>query len=60
MKIDWGSLSLKNFAALISEKLRQGGVETILVGGACVSMVFPRFSRQLTAVFLTSFLLIRR
>jgi hypothetical protein len=38
MKIDWGTITLKNFAAVISEKLRQGGVETILVGGACVSM----------------------
>ena len=38
MKIDWGNIKLKEFAALISEKLRREGVETILVGGACVSM----------------------
>ncbi len=38
MKIEWGSIKLKEFAALISETLRREGVETILVGGACVSM----------------------
>jgi hypothetical protein len=38
VKIDWSTIELRDFAALVSEKLRQGGVETILVGGACVSI----------------------
>lgn len=38
MKIDWPNIGLMDFAALISEKLRKGGVETLLVGGACVSI----------------------
>lgn len=38
MNIDWKNIRLRDFAALVSEKLRRGGIETILVGGACVSL----------------------
>jgi hypothetical protein len=38
MKIDWQNLGIKELAALVSEKLRRGGVDSILVGGACVSI----------------------
>ncbi len=38
MKIDWQKIKIKELAALISEKLRGEGVDSILVGGACVSI----------------------
>ncbi|MCG2723100.1 MAG: hypothetical protein L6290_13975 [Thermodesulfovibrionales bacterium] len=38
MKIDWQRIGIKELAALISEKLREKGIDTILVGGACVSI----------------------
>ncbi len=38
MKIDWKKIGIKQLAALISEKLRERGIDTILVGGACVSI----------------------
>lgn len=38
MKIDWESISLREFTARVSEKLRRGRVDVILVGGACVSI----------------------
>jgi hypothetical protein len=36
--IDWASISLKDFAGFISEELRKKGIDTILVGGACVTI----------------------
>ena len=36
--IDWKKISLKDFAGYISEELRKRGIETILVGGACVTI----------------------
>lgn len=38
MKIDWQKIGIKELAVLVSEKLRKGGVDSILVGGACVSI----------------------
>ena len=38
MKIDWQKINIKELAALISEKLRAKGIDSILVGGACVSI----------------------
>jgi hypothetical protein len=38
MKIDWGKIGIEELAALTSEKLRQEGVDSILAGGACVSI----------------------
>ena len=38
MSIDWKNISLEELAALVSETLRQGGADAILVGGACVSL----------------------
>jgi hypothetical protein len=38
MNIDWQKIGIKELAALTSEKLRGGGVDSILVGGACVSI----------------------
>lgn len=36
--IDWASISLRDLAGYISEELRKRGIETILVGGACVTI----------------------
>lgn len=36
--IDWTTISLKKFAGFISEELRKRGIETVLVGGACVTI----------------------
>lgn len=38
MSIDWAHISLKDLAALVSNTLREGGIDAILVGGACVSI----------------------
>jgi len=38
MKIDWQKIGIKALAALISDKLREKGIDSILVGGACVSI----------------------
>jgi hypothetical protein len=38
VKIDWKKIGIKQLAALISEKLRERGIDAILVGGACVSI----------------------
>ncbi|MBX9692242.1 MAG: hypothetical protein K2Z81_07660 [Cyanobacteria bacterium] len=36
--IDWENISLKELAGYVSEELRKRGIETILVGGACVTI----------------------
>lgn len=38
MKVDWGRIGLKELAAIVSEQLRKGGVDVLLVGGSCVSL----------------------
>jgi len=38
MKIEWENITIRDLAALVSERLRRGGVDSILVGGACVSI----------------------
>jgi hypothetical protein len=38
MKIDWKSIDIKDLAGLVSDTLRQDGIDTVLVGGACVSI----------------------
>lgn len=38
MKIDWKKINIKNLAAVISNHLEKNGIETTLVGGACVSI----------------------
>jgi hypothetical protein len=38
VKIDWKKIGIKDLGALISERLRETGIDTILVGGACVSI----------------------
>ncbi len=38
MIIDWQNIGIRDLAALVSERLRRGGVDSILVGGACVSI----------------------
>ncbi|OGW40000.1 MAG: hypothetical protein A2Y97_09640 [Nitrospirae bacterium RBG_13_39_12] len=38
MRTDWKKIGIKQLAALISEKLRERGIDAILVGGACVSI----------------------
>lgn len=36
--INWGTISLSELAGFISEELRKKGIDTVLVGGACVSI----------------------
>lgn len=36
--IDWENITLKELAGYVSEGLRKRGVETVLVGGACVTI----------------------
>lgn len=36
--IQWDKISLRDLAGFISEELRTRGIETILVGGACVTL----------------------
>lgn len=36
--IDWSNISLKEFAGFVSEELRKRGIDTVLVGGACVTI----------------------
>jgi len=36
--IDWSKITLKDFAGYVSEQLRDRGIDTILVGGACVTI----------------------
>jgi hypothetical protein len=36
--IDWAKITLKELAGYVSEELRKRDIETILVGGACVSI----------------------
>lgn len=36
--IDWQKISLKDLAGFISEALRKKGIDTVLVGGACVTI----------------------
>jgi len=38
VRIDWKKIGIKQLAALVSEKLREYGINAILVGGACVSI----------------------
>lgn len=36
--IDWKKITLENLAGFLSEELRKRGIQTILVGGACVTI----------------------
>jgi len=38
MKIDWQKIDIEQLAAIISSHLKRNGIETVLVGGACVSL----------------------
>jgi len=36
--IDWATISLKDLAGFLCEELKKRGIDTVLVGGACVTM----------------------
>lgn len=36
--IDWANMSLKDLAGYVSEELRKHEIDTVLVGGACVTI----------------------
>lgn len=36
--INWSTISLRDLAGFISEELRKRGIDTVLVGGACVTI----------------------
>lgn len=36
--IDWTAISLQDLAGFISEELKKRGIDTVLVGGACVTI----------------------
>lgn len=38
MKIDWRTIDIKELAAIVSSKLKEKGIDAILVGGACISI----------------------
>lgn len=38
MKIDWGHISIKDLAALVTRQLKRHGIDALIVGGACVSI----------------------
>ncbi len=38
MKINWKNIKIRNLAALVCHKLKQGDIDAVLVGGACVSI----------------------
>ncbi|HDZ61985.1 MAG TPA: hypothetical protein ENH40_02415, partial [Nitrospirae bacterium] len=38
MKVDWKHIGIKDLAALVAGQLSNNGIDTILVGGACVSI----------------------
>jgi hypothetical protein len=38
VKVDWKHIDIKALAAIVSEKLGENGIDSILVGGACVSI----------------------
>lgn len=38
MKIDWKRIGIAELAAIVSEKLREKGIDSLVVGGACVSI----------------------
>lgn len=38
MKVVWKTIGIKELAGMVSKKLADHGIETLLVGGACVSL----------------------
>jgi len=40
-KIDFKKITLEKLAAIISEKLKEHNIDSILVGGGCVSIYSP-------------------
>ncbi len=38
MKVDWKKIDIRTLAALVCEKLKKKGIDSLLVGGACVSI----------------------
>ncbi len=38
MMIDWEKITLRDLAGFVSEELKKRGIDTILVGGACVTI----------------------
>lgn len=38
MKIDWKKIDIRTLAAMVSAKLKENGIDALLVGGACVSI----------------------
>ncbi len=38
MKINWKKISISELAAIVSEKLREKDIDSLVVGGACVSI----------------------
>jgi len=53
MKINWKKIGIKQLAALTSEKLRGQGIDTILVGGACVSIYTKNMYESYDLDFVT-------
>ena len=53
MKIDRQKIGIKELAALISGKLRENGIDAILVGGACVSIYTKNRYQSFDLDFIT-------
>jgi hypothetical protein len=38
LRINWKDIKIKELAAIVTRKLKEGGIDVLLVGGACVSI----------------------
>ena len=38
MKVDWKDIKIKDIAGLVCQKLKDKGIDTVLTGGACVTI----------------------
>lgn len=43
MKIDWKQIRIKDLATIVYKELNKKGIDSILVGGACISIYTINF-----------------
>lgn len=51
--INWATISLKDFAGYVSSSLKKLGIDTVLVGGACVSIYSENLYQSYDLDFVT-------
>jgi hypothetical protein len=52
--VNWGNISIKKFAGIISNELNKNGIDAVLVGGACVSIYSNNRYVSLDLDYITS------